>query len=123
VSETPAEPQPYPWLPIADVLGWLQIDAGHKHAGIAEWCRRAAASYVEDVRSDLVELVDDVPTFDASDRVKQAGLILAARLFARRSSPAGLAAFAELGAADVVRVDPDVPRLLGLGRHARPQVG
>lgn len=47
-------------------------------------------------------------------------VLLAARWFARRSSPAGFASFAELGPAYVSRTDPDVARLLGLGR---PVVG
>lgn len=47
-------------------------------------------------------------------------ILLAARLYARRGSPLGVAAFAELGAAYVSRHDPDVERLLGLGK---PKVG
>jgi hypothetical protein len=49
--------------------------------------------------------------------------MMAGRLFRRRESPAGVAAFGELGAVYVMRNDPDVAMLLGLGSWAKPMVG
>lgn len=46
--------------------------------------------------------------------------MLAARWYQRRSSPNGVASFGEFGTAYVMRHDPDIARLLGLGR---PVVG
>lgn len=47
-------------------------------------------------------------------------IMLAARWYSRRNSPAGVASFSELGAAYVVRTDPDIGKLLGL---SGPRVG
>lgn len=57
------------------------------------------------------------------DRIVQGATMLAARLFRRKGSPAGVEAFGSLGAAYVMRTDPDIAMLLKLGSHARPQVG
>lgn len=135
MSETPPEPSTrYPWLPLRDVgtpeddtytagvLTWLQIESGVASplAGVAEQCRRSAARYCEGERPDLFA-VDSLDPID--DDVVMAGLIAAARLYARRTSPAGLASYGEFGASQVLRLDPDVARLLGTGRHAAPAVG
>lgn len=58
----------------------------------------------------------------AADAVEGATL-LAARLFRRKNSPAGVETFGNEGAAYVVRMDPDVALLLRLGNHAGPVVG
>jgi hypothetical protein len=49
--------------------------------------------------------------------------MLAGRLFRRRESPAGVAAFGELGPVYVMRNDPDVAMLLRLGSWSLPEVG
>jgi hypothetical protein len=50
--------------------------------------------------------------------VRQAG-----RWFNRRRSPDGLIDMGELGATRVPSVDPDIERLLGVGRFRAPMVG
>lgn len=127
---TEPAPELFPWLPSERVLRWLQLDAGDTElAAVAEDCRLAAASWCEDQRRDLVvDTLDGAGvlvahTFDAGERHVQAGLLATARLYARRSSPAGLASFAELGGVEVLRFDPDVARLMGTGRYAPPAVG
>lgn len=55
--------------------------------------------------------------------VDRGAVMLAARLFARRNSPTGVAAFTETGPAYVSRWDPDIERLLGIGTWAPPRVG
>lgn len=136
MSETPPEPPPaHPWLPVDATRTWLQLDENSPLSTVAEWCRKASARYCERQRPGLfvITQVTDpatgvttwtrTETFAADDDVVLAGLIGAARLFARRSSPAGLASFGEFGATEVLRLDPDVSRLLGTGRHASPEVG
>ena len=133
MTTTPPEPEPYPWLPSADALAWLDVvDAGDTLASVADWCRQASAAYCERQRPDLTTftvdtdgdgVADSVPVFNATPDVKLAGLIGAARLYARRSTPTGLASFGEFGASDILRLDPDVSRLLGVGRHGTPRVG
>lgn len=118
-------PEPYPWLPSAQVLTWLQISSASELSDLAELCRQAGAAYCQRQRPDLVTVDPDtgVETFAASPEVVQAGLLSAARLYARRSTPTGLASFGEFGASDILRLDPDVARLLGTGRYASPVIG
>jgi len=131
MSEQPPElddqvVEPYPWLPSRLLAGWLKL-TGDTLDDVGELVRTAAAHYCEEQRLDLMRVVDvdGVSTFvfAATPSIQQAGLIAAGRLWERRNTPAGLASFAEFGAADILRVDPDVARLLGTGRHARPAVG
>ncbi len=56
-------------------------------------------------------------------RVVEGATMLAGRLFRRRESPAGVAAFGEMGPVYVMRNDPDVAMLLNLGSWTRPQIG
>lgn len=53
----------------------------------------------------------------------QGATMLAARLFRRKDSPAGVAAFGDLGPVYVQRNDPDIALLLQLGAYAKPAVG
>jgi len=53
----------------------------------------------------------------------QGATMLAARLHRRKGSPAGVEAFGSLGAAYVMRTDPDIAMFLKLGSWQRPQVG
>lgn len=121
------------WLPAATVQAWLQVDAGDAaRVGVVETCRNAAASWCEEQRPDLFADVvttnpdgttTTTPAPAPSDSVVMAGVLASARLYARRSSPAGLASYGEFGAAEVLRLDPDVSRLLGVGRYAPPVCG
>lgn len=47
--------------------------------------------------------------------------MLAARVYRRRNSPAGVEAFGELGPTYVMRNDPDVALLLGLHSYLKPK--
>lgn len=69
------------------------------------------------IAADAVDL-DDWPP-----RIVQGATMLAARLFRRKGSPAGVESFGSLGAAYVMRTDPDIAMLLKLGSFTRPQVG
>jgi len=115
----------YAWLPIADVAAQIARQGDPGDDVTLEAARVGAAAYVERVRPDLVvrDEAGDPASFAATDDVKLGALILAARFYARKGSPMGVATFAEFGAAQIVRLDPDVERLLGLGRHARPRIG
>lgn len=54
----------------------------------------------------------------------QGAVMLAARLYRRRNSPAGVESFSDLGGAVYVqRNDPDIALLLGIGAYARPRTG
>lgn len=45
-------------------------------------------------------------------------IMLAGRLYTRRNSPNGVATFTDMGASYVARYDPDVERLLRIGKYA-----
>lgn len=67
-----------------------------------------------------------VPAQGAADwpsNVEVGADMMAGRLFRRRESPAGVAAFGDMGAVYVMRNDPDVAMLLGLGSWSSGQVG
>lgn len=49
--------------------------------------------------------------------------MLAARVWRRRNSPAGVETFGEMGPLYVQRNDPDIAMLLGLGNYLAPRVG
>lgn len=56
-------------------------------------------------------------------RIVRGATMLAARLWRRKGSPAGVEAFGSLGGAYVMRTDPDIAMLLKLGTWTGPQVG
>lgn len=107
------------WLDAAALLDHLGVAEDSDNADSVERARKAAAAFIEKHRPDLV--ISDAFTVTAD--VLQGALLLAARLYARKGSPVGLASFNEFGAAQVVRFDSDIERLLGLGRYGRPVIG
>ncbi|MFE6404779.1 hypothetical protein [Streptomyces alboflavus] len=61
------------------------------------------------------------PAADWPDDVMTAALMMGARVFTRRRSPTGVAAYTEAGGpAYVSRWDPDLERLLQVGKWAPP---
>lgn len=115
------------WLSPGAVLAHLGADAASPNQPAVDAARLAAAAYVERVRPDLLTVVvtadGTTVTWDGDAAVELGAVMLAARLYARRSSPQGLASFGEFGPGAILRLDPDVERLIGTGRHARPAVG
>lgn len=112
------------WLPQAQVLE----QCGVKPENVAEAAsvdrrRKAAAAFVERRRRDLVVVDGETVTFTATPDVVEGAIMLAARLHARKGSPTGIASYGEFGPAAVLRFDPDIERLLGIGRSGRPVVG
>jgi hypothetical protein len=80
----------------------------------------AAVAFVERMRPTFN--YEDVPTSDLEDPTDDLflGTIrLAGRWHTRRRSPDGLIQMAELGASRVPSFDPDIERLLGIGRFAK----
>lgn len=116
------EPMPeqplFAWLPLDTVLGHLRIESDSDDAAQVEQWRQGAAAWVQRKLG-----VQDASTWQPTADVRQGAVLLCARLWSRRGTPAGLASFAEFGATAILRLDPDVERLLGLGRYGRPRVG
>lgn len=65
----------------------------------------------------------DAPDWAAAPHVVEGAVMLSARLFRRKNSPAGVEAFTDLGAAYVMRNDPDIAMLLRIGPWAAPGIG
>ena len=61
--------------------------------------------------------------FEPTKSVKLGAAYLAWRLYARRTSPLGVLGFTDDGAAGILREDPDIAKLLGIGRRGRFTVG
>lgn len=79
----------------------------------------AAVAFVQGQRSDLDFGPHPLGT-PPSDDVCLGTIRLAARWFARRRSPEALVDMAELGSARIPSFDPDIERLLGIGRFRGP---
>lgn len=81
----------------------------------------SAVAYVQRVRptfnytNDPVS--DDCPV---TDDLWAGTLAYARRLFTRRRSPDGVISMGDLGVGRVPTVDPDIDRMLGIGRFAEP---
>lgn len=119
MSVTDPEQPPFAWLPVDRVEEWLGATVAEAPA--IEHARTAAADWCEQQRRDVFT-VPAGATLVVPERIVQAGVLAAARLFSRKGSPAGLVSYGEF-AADILRLDPDVSRLLGVGRYAPPAVG
>lgn len=79
---------------------------------------------VVDAVNDLVGEWTGIALGDeAGERIRFGALMLAARVFRRRNSPAGVEALGEMGPVYVSRNDPDLAMMLGLGNYRRPVVG
>jgi hypothetical protein len=114
------------WLKLSDLKAEMGIEPDDKRDDAQlETVLDAAITFVERVRHGQFDFMDDplsdlpAPTAD----LKLGTLMLARRWHPRRRSPDGLVQMAEMGSARVSSFDPDIDRLLRLGRHARPVVG
>lgn len=114
------------WVTLADLKNEMGIDEDDTRDD--ERLTRnldAAVAFVERVRRGQINFDEDplvdlpAPTAD----LKLGTLMLARRWHTRGRSPDGLVAMGEMGSARVVSFDPDIDRLLRLGRHARAVVG
>lgn len=98
---------------------WPDEDAARQYIGevrdedtyVLSDCLDAAIEYVE-YRTGLSETGDP----DIGANVREAILMMTSRLFRRRLTPEGVAAFGEFGAVRVSSADPDIERLLTQSR-------
>lgn len=91
----------------------------------------AAMQFAVDAANDLAEHWKPDETTDPDTgivfdpwppRIEQGALVQAARLYGRRGSVSGIAAFADLGISNLARLDPDVRALWDLGEFQPPVV-
>lgn len=81
----------------------------------------AACAWVEKQRPDL--LAGDPGVFTPGADVKLGTAMYALRLYTRRTSSLGVSQNTEWGGSDILRQDPDIAKLLGIGAEGRPVFG
>lgn len=81
-----------------------------------------ANAWVVSVRPDRTTDVDGAVLETWPADVDQAAVLEAAHDYGRRTSTAGVAAFADMGISFLPRMDPDVRRLLQLGEYQPPVI-
>lgn len=106
------------WLVPSDIGAWLKLPAGTDDALLAQ-CAAAVQPQIERARADQ-RATDG--TYQPDREVYQAAVMVAARLYRRRNSPAGIEAFAD-SVAYVARFDPDIDRALRQGAYTPPRIG
>lgn len=77
----------------------------------------AANDLVAQYRPDLTHDADGALLTEWAPRADQAALVEAARLYGRRGSVQGIAAFADVGVSMLPRLDPEFRSLLQLGEY------
>lgn len=108
------------WLSVPQALALIEQASGDVDQPAFGGALDAACAVVERKRSDLwtdpdPEDDEDAPLFVADAAIRLGTAMLAHRLYARRSAPLGAAQFTEFGAGTILRYDPDIGRLLGIG--------
>ena len=114
------------WVTLDDLKQELKIPVeDDSDDGRLERALESAVSFVERVRRGDFAFDDDAATDLPSPTadVRLGTLMLARRWFMRADSPDGMVAMTEQGTASVVANDPDIARLLRLGRHAKARLG
>lgn len=111
------------WLDVPQVDTLLGADlAGPTDDDAMQACCDAARSFVEDRRGDLfVSDGGDPPvlTYTPTPAVIHGAAMYAHRLYHRRKSPLGILGSTDVGDSGILREDPDIARLLGIGRSRR----
>lgn len=110
------------WLTPTAVRQWSgQRQGDTADTAALQLAANAAAGYVEGLHPELFTTPDplaDPPVeavFEPTPEILLGSAMLAHRWYSRRASPLGVAGYAELGAAGILRYDPDIARLLGMG--------
>ncbi|MYR93394.1 MULTISPECIES: hypothetical protein [unclassified Streptomyces] len=102
---------------VADYIGIEPPEAGSYDAFALEHVTAAVNVLVPGTVPRVRALAEGEPW---PPDVITGALMLGQRLFARRRSPTGVATYTETGPAYVARWDPDLERLLRVGRWAPP---
>jgi hypothetical protein len=111
------------WPP---TLTELKLDLGIDESDTRDDVRltnmlNASISYVERVRTEFDYA--DVPVGELpTDDLILGTIRLAGRWHTRRRSPDGLVSMGELGSSRVPSYDPDIEKLLGIGRYRSPVI-
>lgn len=84
----------------------------------------AAVAFIEDRRPHINYTADPLSTYPEPKADLVLGTLrLAGRWHTRRDSPDGLVSMGELGSGRVPSIDPDIEKLLRIGRWAKAVIG
>lgn len=111
------------WPPTLDVLkDDLKIDlTDTRDDTVLQRQLDAAVSFIERVRPEFNYAADPLVDLPApTDDLVLGTVRLAGRWYTRRRSPDALVAMGELGSTRVPSFDPDIERLLGIGKYRGP---
>lgn len=115
------------WMTVADVRAWTDVTDETTDASL-QLAVDAVVAYVPtaSVRTKayytpadpLAEPTPIEESFDPPGDIKLGGIMLAARWHDRRGATLGTTGYTEFGTGTILRHDPDIARLLGLGTSA-----
>ncbi|NBH01941.1 phage head-tail connector protein [Amycolatopsis sp. SID8362] len=110
------------WPPqLADLKADMDIPAGASDDAALQACLDAAVTVVQRVRCDVDYRPNPLPDVPVPTPDLVLGTLrLAGRWFTRRRSPEALVTLGELGTARIPSFDPDIERLLQIGRFRGP---
>lgn len=117
-----ATAQPWP-VPDTSVAGYLGLAGGAADQDAITFATAAAIDFTERHCPILARDADGNPEAEQPAGVVLGTLMLAARWYHRKNSPAGVVSFTDFGAAQVRSSDPDVARLLRIDAYTPPRVG
>jgi hypothetical protein len=109
---------------VAEVCAVIGLPVPDPGTADGVWLAAAVAA-VSALALDTVPRLRELDTdADYPADVRAALMMQAQRLFARRSSPTGIAGYSDSGGSVYIsRWDPDVERMLRIGSWSKPQVG
>ena len=102
-----------PLVTAEDVRDYLRLQDSADSA----WLADAAAA-----ATDYVNGLSHVNAVDWDDRTRTGAIMLAGRLYSSRNAPLGAAGFDAMGGVISARTDPEVARLLRIGRYTPPSI-
>lgn len=108
------------WLTVTQALVYIDKEPGDVSVPALSGALDAAREWVEEKRSDLWITDDnDERVFQPTQSVMLGTAMLANRFYERRSSPLGVASFSEFSTGTILRWDPDMAKLLGIGSEGK----
>lgn len=109
------------WVSLLDLKADLGVEDERDDDALRD-VLAAAVAFVERMRPEFDYTHPVITGFGPPEDVRLGTIRLAGRWHTRRRSPDGLVQMAELGASRVPSFDPDIERLLGIGRYRKPVI-
>lgn len=102
-----------PVVTAEDIRDYLRLQDSADSAWLAD-CAAAATDYVNGLTH--------VDTENWDERTRTGAIMLGGRLYSSRNAPLGSAGFDAMGGVITARIDPEVARLLRIGRYTPPAI-